>query len=214
MYAPLPPFVLKELAEVKPGKTTHTDYFSWSGTGLPETVANDWRKKFMDAVRKSKFHRRGHPHMVRDTFAAAQLSSQIGKQSASRSVSDGATEVEYTIVAPQGGVKGLGRVFWFTVMLRLDSASKLMSKRLLLSSNANQCCSAEVWELSSTQGESPSDDFKVARYDPYRIIVHVGSAAPAEQRSATWDWQMSCLTSFVGCDDVRRILPSIHPFRQ
>ncbi len=178
--------------------------------GALEFYASRSQKRIEEAVKSVQ----SLPLNMTMTDATAQLSSQIGKRSASRSVSDGATEVEYTIRAPQGGVKGLGRVFWFTVMLRFDSASKLMSKRLLLTSNADQCCSAEVWELSSTQGESRGDDFKVARYDPYRIIVHVGSAAPAEQRSAAWDWQMSCLTSFVGCDDVRRILPSIHPFRQ
>jgi hypothetical protein len=145
--------------------------------------------------------------------ATAQLDSLIGKRGVSRSGSDGGTEAEYTIVAPQGGLKGLGHVFWFSVTLSFDSASRLTSKRLLLTSNATQCCSAEVWELSSSQGESPSDDFRVARYDPYRIIVHVGTGALAEERSAAWDWQLSCLTSLSGCRDVRRILPSVHPVR-
>lgn len=177
--------------------------------GALEFYARHSQKRIEEAVKSVQ----SLPLHTTMADATTQLSSQISKQTASRSASDGATETEYTILAPQGGVKGLGRVFWFTVTLRFDSASKLVSKRLLLTSNANQCCSAEVWELSSTQGGSPSDDFKVVRYDPYQIIVHVGSAAPAEQRSAAWDWQMSCLTGFAGCDDVRRILPSVHPHR-
>jgi hypothetical protein len=141
--------------------------------------------------------------------ATAQLDSLIGKRGVSHSGGDGGTEVEYTIVAPQGGLKGLGHVFWFSVTLSFDSASRLTSKRLLLTSNATQCCSAEVWELSSSQGESPSDDFRVARYDPYRIIVHIGAGAPVDERMTAWDWQLSCLTSISGCSDVRRILPAI-----
>jgi site-specific recombinase XerD len=73
IYAPLPPFVLKALADMKPLLESHPDYFFWSKRGLAETAANVWRRSFMTAVVKSKFPRRGHPHMVRDTFAVEAL---------------------------------------------------------------------------------------------------------------------------------------------
>ena len=73
VYAPLPPLVLQALAEVKPLPDSHKDYFFWSRVGKPETAANVWRRSFMSAVVKSGFPRRGHPHMVRDTFAIEAL---------------------------------------------------------------------------------------------------------------------------------------------
>jgi site-specific recombinase XerD len=73
VYAPLPPFVLRALAEVKPLPDSHSDYFFWSKVGKPETAANVWRRSFMTAVVNSGFPRRGHPHMLRDTFAVEAL---------------------------------------------------------------------------------------------------------------------------------------------
>lgn len=73
IYAPLPPFVLKALEAMKPLRGSHPDYFFWSAQGKAETAANVWRRSFMTAVVASKFPRRGHPHMVRDTFAVEAL---------------------------------------------------------------------------------------------------------------------------------------------
>ena len=73
IWAPLPPFVLQALKEMKPLPDSHKDYFFWSKVGKPETAANTWRRAFMTAAEKSGFPRRAHPHMVRDTFAIEAL---------------------------------------------------------------------------------------------------------------------------------------------
>jgi site-specific recombinase XerD len=91
VYAPLPPFVLKALAEMKPLPDSHKDYFFWSKVGKAETAANVWRRSFMTAVTNSKFPRRGHPHMVRDTFAIEALLAgvpvdQVSKMLAHKSI--------------------------------------------------------------------------------------------------------------------------------
>lgn len=84
VYAPLPPFVLQALKDAKPLPDSHKDYFFWSRVGKPETAANVWRRSFMTAVEKSKFPRRGHPHMVRDTFAIEALLAGVPVDQVSR----------------------------------------------------------------------------------------------------------------------------------
>jgi integrase len=84
IYAPLPPFVLEALAAVKPLADSHKDYFFWSKVGKPETAANVWRRSFMTAVKASKFPRRGHPHMIRDTFAIEALLAGVPVDQVSR----------------------------------------------------------------------------------------------------------------------------------
>jgi hypothetical protein len=123
---------------------------------------------------------------------------------------DGNKELEYSLVVPQGGLKRLGRVFWFTVTLKFDGADRLTSKRVLFTSNSYACCSADVWELPSV-GDGATGDFRVARYDPYSIIVHLGPNIDAVESKMAWDWQLSCLTSLDGCNDVRHVLPSLRP---
>jgi len=121
---------------------------------------------------------------------------------------DGNTEMNASLVVPQGGLKRLGRVFRFSITLKFDSGNRLTSKRVLLSSNSYACCSAEVWELSSLAGRE-TGRFQVLRYDPYSIIVHLGPDADSAESKTAWDWQLSCLTSTDGCNDVRRILPTL-----
>jgi hypothetical protein len=123
---------------------------------------------------------------------------------------DGNTEINASLVVPQGGLKRLGRVFWFSITLKFDNTNRLTSKRVLLTSNSYACCSAEVWELSSLAGRE-AGRFQVLHYDPYRIIVHLGSDADMAESKTAWDWQLSCLTSVDGCNDVRRILPTLRP---
>jgi site-specific recombinase XerD len=84
IYAPLPPFVLQALKVMKPLPDSHKDYFFWSKVGKPETAANVWRRSFMTAVEKSKFPRRGHPHMIRDTFAIEALLAGVPVDQVSR----------------------------------------------------------------------------------------------------------------------------------
>jgi len=142
--------------------------------------------------------------------ARKRLQAVTGKEAVSSLDADGRKQIEYSLVAPQGGLKRLGRVFRFSISLKFDSAEVLTSKRVLLTSNSYACCSAEVWELTSLANQEPGQ-FEVARYDPYSIIVHLGSAASAVESQTAWDWQLSCLTSVDGCNDVRKVLPTVRP---
>ena len=150
------------------------------------------------------------PNETAITEASERLQAVTGRKAVSSLDADGSKEIEYSLVVPQGGLRRLGRVFWFTITLKFDSADRLASKRVLFTSNSNSCCSAEVWELASLAGRE-TGEFQVARYDPYSIIVHMGPNASAVESQTAWNWQLSCLTSIAGCDDVRQVLPSLRP---
>jgi len=142
--------------------------------------------------------------------AGDRLHAATGRKVGPSLSNDGEKQIEYTLVVPQGGVRRLGRVFWFVVTLQFDSANRLTSKRVLLVSNSYSCCIADIWQLSSLAG-SKKGEFQVARYDPSSIIVHLGPNIDAAQSRMAWDWQLSCLTSLDGCNDVRHVLPSLRP---
>jgi hypothetical protein len=142
--------------------------------------------------------------------ASDRLQAATGRKVGPTLDADGSKEIEYSLVAPQGGLRRLGRVFRFSVTLKFDSANRLTSKRVLFTSNSYACCSAEVWELSSL-ADGATSEFRVVRYDPYSIIVHSGPNTDAAESKMAWDWQLSCLTSLDGCNDVREVLPSIRP---
>lgn len=142
--------------------------------------------------------------------ANERLYAATGKKVSPGLDADGVKEVEYSFIVPQGGLKRLGRVFWFTIALKFDGADRLTSKRILFTSNSYACCSAEVWELPSV-GDGAAGSFKVTRYDPYSIIVHLNPNADATAIKTAWDWELSCLTSLEGCNDVRHILPTLRP---
>ncbi len=150
------------------------------------------------------------PNETMMTEAGDRLQAATGKKVEPTLDADGNKEIEYSLAVPQGGLKRLGRVFWFTITLKFDRTSRLISKRVLFTSNSYACCSAEVWELASWT-DGAANNFRVARYDPYSIIVHLGPNADAVESRMAWDWHLSCLTSLDGCNDVRRILPSLQP---
>jgi hypothetical protein len=150
------------------------------------------------------------PNETTITEAGARLQAATGRTVTPTLDADGSKQIEYSLVVPQGGLRRLGRVFWFSITLKFDSTDRLASKRLLFTSNSYACCSAEVWELASLAGRE-TGEFQVARYDPYSIIVHLGPNASAVESQAAWNWQLSCLTSVAGCNDVRQVLPSLRP---
>jgi hypothetical protein len=142
--------------------------------------------------------------------ATAELQAVATGKYERRLDADGDREVDYHLVVPQGGFRRLGRVFWFSIELTFDNSDRLISKRVMFTSNSVSCCFVEVWQLSPSAG-SRSDGLDVLRYAPYSVIVHSGPNVSASASKAAWNWQLSCLTSVDGCNDVRPILPSLQP---
>src|ERR1035437_187863 len=68
--------------------------------------------------------------------AGERLQAATGRKVEPTLDADGSKEIEYSVVAPQGGLKRLGRVFWFSVTLKFDNANRLTSKRVLFTSNS------------------------------------------------------------------------------
>jgi hypothetical protein len=180
---------------------------SWIANEVYATHSRKVIEKVVAAVREFNANK------TTITEAGERLQSVTGRKASPSLDTDGSKEIEYSLVVPQGGLKGLGRVFWFTVTLKFDSADRLASKRVLFTSNSYACCSVEVWELASLAGRDDGE-FKVARYDPYSIIVHLGPNASTSDNQMAWNWQLSCLTSVEGCNDVRRVLPSLRPLHR
>jgi integrase/recombinase XerD len=69
VFVPLPPHAVAALDDTP---NVHSNFFFWSGNGLPKTTVADWqrslRKLFEIAGVKG-----GHPHRFRDTFAVELL---------------------------------------------------------------------------------------------------------------------------------------------
>jgi site-specific recombinase XerD len=73
---PLPPFVLEAMEKVSP---VNNQYFFWSGLGLPKSAVADWQRSFRKLLHLAGV--KGHPHMMRDTFAISLLEKGIPTES-------------------------------------------------------------------------------------------------------------------------------------
>jgi len=161
-------------------------------------------RRTMDRALHSVQYLRLHESTMMEAISQLQFVNN-GKYE-QRVDADGDREIDIHVIAPQGGFRKLGRIILFSITLTFDSSDRLNSRRVTFMSNSALCCSVEVWELSSSAGPQYSG-FKVLRYTPYSVIVHSNSDASAIAREGIWNWQLSCLTSFGGCNDARQILP-------
>lgn len=69
VYVPLPPFVVEALQSLTLYKGK---YFFWTGDGLPETHAGNYRRTLRRLCEQVNVPN-GHPHRFRDTFAVRLL---------------------------------------------------------------------------------------------------------------------------------------------
>lgn len=75
VIVPLPELVLHSLAEI----ISNTDYYFWSGTSQPLTVAKYWRARLQRVSRHAGIAN-FRPHQLRDTFAVELLTADVAMQ--------------------------------------------------------------------------------------------------------------------------------------
>lgn len=74
VFVPLPPYVVSTLEETL---NSSTNYFFWSGNGLPKTTVANWQRSLRRLFELANV-RGGHAHRFRDTFAVELLLAGVG----------------------------------------------------------------------------------------------------------------------------------------
>lgn len=97
VYVPLPPFVvsaLRDLHELFPDR----QYYFWTGVGKVETAVKSWKRTFARLCELAGV--KGHPHMMRDTFATSLLLKGVPLETVSQLLGHRSTKVTEQSYSP------------------------------------------------------------------------------------------------------------------